>query len=259
MFDKVLLIAINDYQGCTSLQGCLNDADDIYRAMVARQRYNSEQIRYLANDRATRDAIMRDLAWLGNARRGFLFYAGHGTLTPELEPALVSSDCDRHWHDPVSKVQIKALCSDMAGTVVIDCCHSGSLFARGQRDFAGYRERYLPNPLVSREAVERKLAEAGTADASAPHVEDSPRVYLCGCDNPETAKEVFVEGKPRGIFSFALGKALRARPDIDVVDLWREVSREVKEFVRARDMSPQTPQLWCRKDYLSQTFLRGDA
>lgn len=261
MYDKVLLIAINEYKGCTSLNGCLEDADDIYRTIVEKQHYNPEHIRYLANDQATKTNIQQSLQWFGGARSGFFFYAGHGTLSQDLKPALVSHDCGEHWSDLICKADIEALCAGMNATILIDCCHSGSLFSFSQRNGNDWVERYVVNPLLDPARLKSWLeSRVAIRDEPKPHLqEDTSLTYLCGCDDAETSKEIYIDQKVRGLFSYFLCKTLRNNQDISVGDLWDRVRRLVKSYIDENHTSPQTPQLWCNESVLHQPFLGGKA
>ncbi len=79
MLGKVLAVAIDRYQSCP-LSGCLNDGEDLYATLVKSVGYNPRQIRYLANDQATKENILEGLEWVSDAEFALCFYAGHGSL-----------------------------------------------------------------------------------------------------------------------------------------------------------------------------------
>lgn len=267
MFGKVLIIAINEYGGRNSLRGCLNDAEDLYETLVQAAGYDPRRIRYLANDRATAQGIREGLAWLSDAPSAFCSYSGHGSLTANRRPALVSVDL--HF---LADQEIAACLGRNPALLIYDCCHSGSTPGAALEDSlratngaeenaAGYcRARYLHNPDLPLVATpDRGPGDAKSrALATDLHLTSSNLVYLSGCRDDETAKEVSIEGQCRGILSYNLCRLLRENRALPLKMLWNEASEAIQTHLEQAGMiqrvGEQHPQLWCHESRLEKAF-----
>lgn len=264
MLSKVLIVAVDDYQNVRPLNGCLRDAEDIFETLVQSAGYDPRNIRYLANDLATRQNIMEGLKWLAGSENALCYFAGHGTLTSDRRPALVPYDfpsTPETWNELIDDKTIEACLGDISGVIIYDCCHSGSLGA-GDKGLANRSlgpesaERFLPNPNLEPEAAvdmsDRQLGGGLEADQ---HLSRSSFIYLGGCRDCETSKEIYINSRPRGVFSYNLCRHLRDDPRVGVADLWRKASQSVGEFLKKHGGSGQHPQLWCRQEHLDKTIL----
>jgi len=138
---KVLLIGINQYQRVSPLRGCLNDIVNLRSTLKDLYGLANEQIRMIADDRATKAAVVERLRWLvADARPGdirILHFAGHGAqlrdrgVQDELEDGLDEVLCpyDMNWDDGfISDDDLDEILRVPKGAlleVVLDCCHSG--------------------------------------------------------------------------------------------------------------------------------------
>ncbi|HEX5707893.1 MAG TPA: caspase family protein [Pyrinomonadaceae bacterium] len=83
-----LFVGINAYTGGTDpLYGCVNDANDLQRAMINRYGFSRRDTSLLTDARATRRNILNAIKlYQARATAGDLFvftYSGHGTLFPD--------------------------------------------------------------------------------------------------------------------------------------------------------------------------------
>ncbi len=264
MLGKVLAVAIDRYPTCP-LNGCLNDGEDFYNTLVQSVGYDPRQIRYLANDQATKANILKGLEWAADAEFALCFYAGHGSLDSSgKNPILVPHDYDKWWNDPLDNAEIARSVGGMRGVMIYDCCHSGSLASSGAdrsvlSGMAEYdcRERCMANPFMDGFAAPAFVEDTGSREAGDLHVNDSRFVYISGCRNAETSKEARVDGKPRGLFSSSLCRLFRENPGRTVRDLWESTSAVIQERVDAMRLTPQHPQLWGSAGLLDQPLFGG--
>lgn len=270
MLGKVLLIAINTYQECRSLAGSQYDAEDIYKTLVRTLGHDPRRIRYLSNELATRSEIIDALHWISDTDNAFCFYAGHGTLTLDNKPALLTYDFKDHWTNPLSQAEITYYISKIKkGLFIYDCCHSGSLCSgggipsllRGNAAEEEVVERFVPNPCAGEDrgidfSHIMGLTEKTMSDNL--HISSGDFIYLSACGNEETSKEIKVDGVPRGIFTHSFCANIRRNPRAGLKELWEQTAKDVDRIVRSRGVSPQHPQLWTPQQYLALPLFAGN-
>jgi hypothetical protein len=166
---RALLIAIDKYtpppgtkiEGSArslfrDLDGCVNDARSIYTIITNRFDFPAKNIDTLYNDKASRDGIESKLnKFLETCEPGdiaFLYYAGHGS---QVQNSLARNEADKKdesmvpsdtWKPGVKDIRDKELAviynkfidKGVKLTVIMDCCHSGSL-SRGPGDPGQFR------------------------------------------------------------------------------------------------------------------------
>ncbi len=165
---RALLIAIDTYtpppgtkiEGTArsqfrDLDGCINDARSIHSIVTSRFQFNPGLVDTLYNEAATRSEIINQMnALLDKSKKddiAFIYYAGHGSqVTNSLskeedkkDESMVPSDT---WKPGVEDIRDKELAviynkfidKGVKLTVIMDCCHSGSL-SRGPNDPGKFR------------------------------------------------------------------------------------------------------------------------
>jgi len=133
-----------------NLQGCVNDGRAMHSIIVSRFQFPSPNIDTLFNDAANRAGILKAMNSLLEKSKAndlaFIFYAGHGSQVPnsltkeedKKDESIVPSDT---WKPGVEDIRDKELAKiynafldkGIKLTVIMDCCHSGSL-SRGPND-----------------------------------------------------------------------------------------------------------------------------
>lgn len=142
MGDKALLIGINRYKD-SPLNGCVNDINDMANLLVGKYRFKPDNIRLLADERATTAGIKDRLNWLvdvGGKDRCFFHYSGHGAQYPsrnykqELDGKLeICCPVEFDWTEQhmITDKYFVGIFSKIPGGVkfnwVSDSCHSGDL------------------------------------------------------------------------------------------------------------------------------------
>jgi Caspase domain len=165
---RALLIAIDKYTPPASyiptgtgrskfrnLDGCINDGRSMQSIIVSRFQFNAAKVDTLFNEAANRAAILNQMTALlekSNANDiAFIYYAGHGSRVPnslsreadKIDESIVPSDT---WKPGVEDIRDKELAKifnqfidkGVKLTVIMDCCHSGSL-SRGPNQPGRFR------------------------------------------------------------------------------------------------------------------------
>ena len=162
MAKRALLVGINRYKiPGADLRGCVNDVKNLKSALTRYYGFADSNIRTLTDLQATKKAMQSAITGLiGKARAGdvlLLHYSGHGSNVPDRngdeadrrDEIVCPTDLD--WQDPLLddwlRVQFDKLPAGANLTVIMDCCHSGTITRAIQPHDAKRIERYLPNPL----------------------------------------------------------------------------------------------------------------
>jgi len=211
-------LAFND------LQGCVNDMEAMYGIVKDKFHFNGV-IDTLTNEAATRQAILTGMdKLLARCQPGdvaFIYYGGHGSQVrnslsaskaDKMDETIVPADA---WKKDVPDIRDKELSKIFNAfidkkvklTVILDCCHSGSM-SRGPNIKPG-KLRYMP---------------AEDWDAKDPSSPTPPETRAGGnflifsaCQADEYASELLecVDATnyiPHGAFTMALAEALRQQP-----------------------------------------------
>ncbi len=172
---RALLIAIDKYNpppgtkiagdarsSFQNLDGCINDARSIHTIITNRFQFPVANVDSLYNEAATRSGIEKSLyELLDRSNAGdvaFIYYAGHGSQVAnslavneadKKDESMVPSDT---WKPGVKDIRDKELAviynkfidKGVKLTVIMDCCHSGSL-SRGPGEPGRFRFIADPN------------------------------------------------------------------------------------------------------------------
>ena len=255
-----ILIAINEYE-TSPLKGCINDLEALEEYLEQYCASNNLNLRkkLLINSEATRKNIIESFEHYhsANPEDHFLFFfAGHGShysvpdsfrhLEPdgELETIVCYDSRSQQGIDLADK-ELSYLIWEVSHLTenpfitIMDCCHSGAFRT----------SKYKYNDILIREVRENKQRVQITGfygfenyfkdkngRISPPQAR---RIHLGAARDLETAKEVRVFGKRRGIFSDSLLSVLEKTSGvISYNDLTERVNYIVKKAV-----SDQAPQL----------------
>lgn len=281
-----LLVGIDDYPPpVPSLFGCVNDvsAFEAYlQGRVASGEFNLH-LRKLTDSQATRQAVVdgfrQHLKQAGPDDVVLFYYSGHGSQesAPEefwpIEPdkmneTLVCWDSRTPDGLDLADKELALLIAEVEEkgahfVIIMDCCHSGS----GTRDafqFNSIRQAPADTRLRSIDTylfpatrmMEARAQADGTKGKTSgwqtlPH---GRHVLLAACQDVQTAKEHFAEGKSWGAFSFFLRDTLQSA---SATLTYRDVFKQAQARVRAgvRDQSPQLEAVV--PDDLDLAFLGG--
>ncbi|MBF0119207.1 MAG: caspase family protein, partial [Desulfobacterales bacterium] len=143
MKNKALLVGINKYKiPGSDLCGCINDVTNIRDILLKFYGFKTEEIRAIADERATKDGIIKRLKWLvdkaKNGDRLLFHYSGHGSQIrdrdgDELKDHMDEIICphDMTWDKNfITDDELNAIFSVIPKgvnlEVILDSCHSGT-------------------------------------------------------------------------------------------------------------------------------------
>ncbi|MGI5240306.1 caspase family protein [Dactylosporangium sp. CA-139066] len=219
-----LMVGIDDYLGpqVRPLSGCRNDIDDATRFLSARCATGTElKVESLFDHDATGVAIVEGfrthLAKAGPGDTALFWFCGHGSRAPvpkdlwHLEDngaymhTLVCSDSRHDGRPDLLDKELALLVDDVAAggghvVTILDSCYSGGA-ARG------------PEVRVRAERPRSDVADVSLVpDLSKRYATGPPpvrHVQLAACQPTEVAGEQRLDGRQRGLFSWALLQAMR--------------------------------------------------
>jgi len=250
-------IAINDYAlPVTPLKGCVRDAETLSGYIA--DRYESQfqhHIKKLTNKEATRANVIAVFEHFEAAKDGdvcLFYFAGHGSrmaspaLFEHLEAdgkleTLVCYDSRNGSGDLIDK-ELSYLIwkatkdKDIHFVTIMDCCHSGSN-TKGIPEIIGERQsKNAAPPTALKIFLGFKDYQQKQQDKWTPP--SGKHIALSACLSSQTAKEVYVNKQPTGVFTYFLVEALKETSgNIDYNNLLSKVNTKVGLFVK--DQSPQ--------------------
>lgn len=221
--NKALLVGINAYPAAP-LRGCINDISDMASLLVERCGFAMNDVRMLADDRATTAAIFERLNWLVDGAvsgdRLFFHYSGHGTQMATrdhqgevdgLDEVICPFDFD--WKDEhvIRDKDFKRIFGSVPLGVefiwVSDSCHSGDL----SRDIPPPDSiiRQYPAPVDIRWRVDSARLLGQSALTMNRMIEDTDSVALIyGCRSDQTSADSVFDGRANGALTYFLLQAL---------------------------------------------------
>lgn len=281
MAKKALLVGINRYRiPGADLRGCVNDVRNVEALLREVFDFKKKDITTLTDFAATKQAMQAGIQSLVRGGRPgdvLLFhYSGHGSNVPDdngdeadnRDEILCPTDLD--WKNPLRDDWLrKAFDRVKPGvslTVLMDCCHSGTITRAVLPPDAPMVERYLPSPwdLVAVESG-RKLkgrlttgvhgASRAARAKSDTVVAEIPEVLITGCRDTQTSADALLGGDYHGALTYCLVAALRKNDGV----LSHRVLRDRTAAQLATRGFEQVPQLEGRKDALDYAFLSARA
>jgi len=198
-----------------NLHGCVNDGRAMHSVIVSKFQFDTKNIDTLFNEAANRNGIlkaMNDLLKKSNANDiAFIFYAGHGSQVPnslareedKKDESMVPSDTWKPGVEDIRDKELAKIYNDFLDkgiklTVIMDCCHSGSL-SRGPNDPGLFR-------FIDDANYDAKDASQPTPPETRP---EGNFLILSAAQDNELAQEQRDEHNiPHGAFTIALMQAL---------------------------------------------------
>jgi pimeloyl-ACP methyl ester carboxylesterase len=283
-----LLVGIDQYASpdINPLYGCVNDImmiETFLKERVIEEDYRFDSI-VLTNEGATYQAIIdgfrTHLRKAGEDDVALFYYSGHGSqeqappefwhLEPDrLDETIVCYDSRTQDHYDLADKELAKLIAEVAErsphiVIILDCCHSGTATrddALGQgiirRAVVDRRQRPMDSFHVFTLPELKMLSDASGATESTSNWITLPRgkhILMAACRDYETAKELLIEGKQQGIFSYTLLDTLRqSGRSLTYRDLYKRTEALIKNRVQN-----QVPQIEASKGGdLNQPFLGG--
>lgn len=257
-----VIIGINKYDPTlnSDLNGCVNDAEAMYKVLTETYKFPHDNIRMLTDFRATRDNIMERIEWLLEhdipGDELVLHYSGHSSqvrdrdndeLNDYLDEILCPTDLD--WDYPLTDDDIRWVfaqkAEDVFLTFICDSCHSGTITKA--IDFSSItpehpdKPRYIKPPIdiKSREGVEPlPVHKIGVIDKNDRDIISQEHVLLSGCRDDQTSADAYIDGKWQGALTSSLIAAIKKNPNRD----WSAIHADVISILNVGGYS-QRPQL----------------
>jgi hypothetical protein len=269
MTKKAYLVGINDYRpagaGGPDLNGCINDVKDMANTLVICG-FEPRNIRLCTDRSATRENIMKGLAWLTAKAAGndslVFYYSGHGSQVADTngdevdasDEILCPHDIDFARRTYLTDDDLRACLSTLSsGTnleVILDSCHSGTatrdLYALDVPERARTRKKYLAPPVDYSFHIDyepglkrRRLLRPPNGNKEAVVIPGLNHTLWAACRDNQTSEETEIEGKVRGVFTYHFCQVLR-RSNAGITR--RQLDRLVTAALK-RGGFEQTPQL----------------
>lgn len=269
---RALVIGIDSYPMMRSLNGAVNDAEDLNGAFLAS---GATDVTLMVEGDATKDSIRS--AWENMIERSepgdtlVLTFAGHGGQIGELQAGTESDRLDEFFllsrfnpddlrgsldamifDDEIRTWLQAATDKGLKVVFVADACHAGGM----TRTLAG-KNRFVTikdDPGFRSAATEYLQSRApggggGGLTEPEPAYDDNdgnPNVtFLAGAPEHQIVPEVMIDGKKRGALSYSVARAFEgyADRDGDGVLMRSELEDYVFETVRTRSDAVQIPVL----------------
>jgi metacaspase-1 len=271
MAKRALLIGINKYLiPGSDLRGCVNDVRDLADVLTEFGGFKKGDITTLVDSATTKKAMMAAIKTLvKNSKRGdvaLLHYSGHGSHVPDDEKHRDETDgrdeilcpTDLNWDDTLRDDWLRdtfgGLRDGVHFTVIMDCCHSGTITRAIEPPDVKVKQRFLPSPWdIAAEESGRSLKKKITSElrGSRPAARkakdivdaDIPEVLITGCRDTQTSADAFINGRFNGALTYGLVEAIRgSRGKLTFRQLHERASAAIK-----KRKFQQVPQLECRK------------
>ena len=270
-----LIIAIDNYPIPTHrLNGCVNDASAFATYLESYSQAHGLEYKplHLFDDKATRQGVVDGFKHLHQAKEGdicVLYYSGHGSqmaAAPEFwdeqdgrSETIVCYDSRLAGGRDLLDKELSTLLWQVTNNknlhclVVMDCCHSGS----NTRDLDIKARMAEPSSFVPKD-VSGFYGVDNWVNFQPP---SSRHIHLAAAKDSETAKELKIEGTPRGAFTYNLIKTLnQVGTNISYNELVAQIGQRVRNLVKE-----QTPQCDAYKvpsdidlTFLGSTIKKGE-
>ncbi len=262
-----LFVGIDTYQApVRPLRGCVNDVSRVEALLRERTQGDNAPMQFepllLANEAATRPAIIQafreHLGRAGANDVALFYYSGHGSQEPappefwHLEPdhlneTLVCYDSRQPDGWDLADKELSYLIAQVAKNgphvaVILDSCHSGSGTRDAVDDTAAevrvrlhttdQRLRPLDSYILT--LAEADLLQPNKSGLSTPWIAlpQGRHILMAACGDNESAKETWIDGEQRGVFSYFLQDTLQSAGEtLTYRDLFKRISALVQTKV----------------------------
>ena len=249
---KALLVGINHYQmPGNSLEGCVNDVNDMKQMLMTRFGYAEENIVIITNEQATKAGILEQLEKLvGPGCTDLVFhYSGHGTQwfdTVENMNNQAICPYDVHDYDSLLKDEELGLIFRKIGpgcklTFIADCCHSGTIDRIMDLPFidkAKIRVKRMIVPGLCRPNRDARTKKREMTLGATSNTKTGMKMLLSGCKDEQTSADATFENRPNGALTYAVLQEVKR----DSTQTWRNLHAKVVSWLK-KGKFQQSPQL----------------
>ncbi|HEX3127002.1 MAG TPA: caspase family protein [Thermoanaerobaculia bacterium] len=254
---RALIIGIDKYPNLSKeaqLEGCVRDAREVAKLLETRFGFPPGQINLLLDEQATRDGILKALEKLaetvGENDAVVIHYSGHGSQREALtedpgrasfqEETIVAQDSgheDPYPNQDIYSYELRERIAKLTTvtpnvTVILDCCHSGTMAV--MRDDKGRSVRIRSVKADVRGNPRRSNPRDFKGPASFIR-----HVVIAACRDKESAYEIPLEDGSHGALTWNLLRELESLP-AGACPTYRDVFEPVRSRVHDRYKSQET-------------------
>lgn len=277
MAKRAVLIGINKYQiPGSDLNGCVNDVKNLSGVLKTYYGFEDKDITTLTDLQATKKAMQKAIQKLiRSGKKGdvlLLHYSGHGSNVPDdngdeadnRDEILCPTDLD--WNDPLRddwlRKTFNKLRKGVSLTVIMDCCHSGTVTRAIIPPDAPVRERFLPCPLdlmatesgrKLRGAVSGQLGKAPRGRKRKSDIVNAEiqEMLMTGCRDTQTSADAHINGSYNGALTYYLVESIKeAEGKLTYRELHQQTSTKLKQ-----SKFEQIPQMEGQRAAFDRLFL----
>jgi uncharacterized caspase-like protein len=277
MAKRAVLIGINKYQiPGSDLNGCVNDVKNLSGALKTYYGFVDKDITTLTDAQATKKAMQAAIKKLiASGKKGdvlLLHYSGHGSNVPDdngdeadhRDEILCPTDLD--WKDTLRDDWLRntfnKLRKGVSLTVIMDCCHSGTITRAITPPDAPIRERFLPCPLdlmatesgrKLRGAIRGQLGKAlrGRKRKNDIVHADIQELLITGCRDTQTSADAHIGGTYNGALTYYLVESIK---EAEGKLTYRELHKQTTAKLKKNDFD-QVPQVEGQRTAFDRQFL----
>lgn len=277
MAKRAVLIGINKYQiPGADLSGCVNDVKNLSEALKTYYGFTDKDLTTLTDLKATKKAMQAAIKKLiRSGKKGdvlLLHYSGHGSNVPDdngdeadkRDEILCPTDLD--WKDTLRddwlRKTLDKLRKGVSLTVIMDCCHSGTITRVMNPLESQRKQRFLPCPLdLMATESGRKLrgtlrAQLGKAPRGRKRKSDVvhaeiQELLITGCRDTQTSADAHIGGSYNGALTYYLVESIK---EAEGKLTYRELHQRTIAKLKKNDFD-QVPQLEGQRTSFDRLFL----
>lgn len=277
MAKRAVLIGINKYQiPGADLNGCVNDVKNLSGVLKTYYGFTDKDMTVLTDAKATKKAMETAIKKLiTSGRKGdvlLLHYSGHGANVPDdngdeadtRDEILCPTNLD--WKDPLRDDWLRKMFDKLRKgvrlTVIMDCCHSGTITRAIAPLNAMRRERFLPCPLdlmatesgrKLRGTVRGQLGKAPRGRRRKGDIVHAniQEMLITGCRDTQTSADARIGGSFNGALTYYLVESIKeAKGQLTYRELHQRTVAKLKQ-----NEYDQVPQLEGQRMSFNRQFL----
>jgi hypothetical protein len=259
--NKALIVAINDYDPPSKLNGCIRDGIDMESFVTLSCGFEPMEVFCIKDRDATADYIREGMRWLAEGVRPYedrilWHFSGHGSQLRRGDAStdvICPVDFDGSPQRAIGADEIrdvfKGIPVGVPATFVADCCHSGDL-VRGIDGEVVSKCFVMPDASVAREMAADHLSLRDVSETS------FNLALISGCRSDQTSADAKIGGSYNGALTYHLIDILRMRDGLKISLV--EAIERVRVLLRKKGYT-QIPQLHGPHSITSRPFLARTA
>lgn len=270
MVKKALLIGINYTGTDNSLNGCINDVNNIRNFLIENCGYLKENVILITDNESikpTKDNMEKHIRWLVDKNIAgdtlFFYYSGHGSKLRDnsgdendgFDEVLVPLDYEKSGiisDDWLSQNLINKVNKDATLWCFTDCCHSGTMVD------LKYNYKSLCE-LKNKSCVDKNYNPIEWSDVFSFSIEKSNEVngnvcLFSGCQDTQTSADATINNKSQGAFTFCLLEFLKSSRYKNGNVKLRNILKEINCRLKINNFSQSSQLSLSKKEDFEKVF-----